>query len=93
MLDDKERRRAERRLAEQDRDAFVRVGLDWVGIATGLVLCAVAFRKLGWSREIAAVLAGGFLAGVSLARVALAPEGRLLAKLYRERKEREARSA
>jgi hypothetical protein len=93
MLDDKERRRAERRLAEQERDAFVRVGLDWVGIATGLVLCAIAFGKVGRSRELAAVLAGGFLIGVSFARIALAPEARLLAKLYRERKERETRSA
>jgi hypothetical protein len=90
VLDEKERRRAERRLAEQDRDAFVRVGLDWVGIATGGVLCAVAFGKLGWSRETAVVLAGGFLIGVSFARVALAPDGRLLAKLYREREERSA---
>jgi hypothetical protein len=89
MLDAAERRRAERRAAAQDRDWFTRVGLDWVGLATGLLMAYVAWRR-GGGEAVLYALIGGVLLGGSLVFVARASDDRLLAKLYRETKEREA---
>jgi hypothetical protein len=89
MLDAAECRRAERRVAAQERDWFTRVGLDWVGLGTGAVFAFVALQKGGGEAALYAGI-GGLLIGGSLVFVARAGDDRLLAKLYREAKEREA---
>jgi hypothetical protein len=89
MLDEKERRFAERRLAEEGRDGLVRAGMDWAMIALGLALCGIALRKQGYSDGLAAAIAGGFIVGSGFARAFLARQGRVVAKLYREVKARE----
>jgi hypothetical protein len=93
MLDEKERKRAERSLKEEEQEWFVRVGLDWIAAATGVLMCVVALRQLPWSDELGFALLGAFLIGGTLTRAFVAPQSRLLAKLYRAAKAGEARSA
>jgi hypothetical protein len=90
VLDAKERTLGERRAAWEARDWFTRTGLDWVGLGTGLVLSFLALHRTGWAEGTAIGLAGGFMVGGGIAQLFRAREGRLLAKLYREVKEREA---
>jgi hypothetical protein len=90
MLDAKERSLGERQIAWEQRDWLTRTGLDWVGVATGLLFTFVAVRKAGWADALIYASGGGFLLGGSIVHLYRARASRLLAKLYREAKEREA---
>ena len=90
MLDESERKVGERRLAWEERDWFTRTGLDWTGLATGLVLAFLALYRAGWTEGVVLALTGAFMVGGGFAQLVRARESRLLAKLYREAKEREA---
>ena len=89
-LASRDRSVGERKIAWEQRDWFTRTGLDWIGVATGLLFTFVAVQQAGWTDVLIWAGGGGFLLGASLVHLYRARESRLLAKLYREAKEREA---
>jgi len=88
MLNEAERRRCERLVREGGW--FARVGLDWAYLAVGLVLLALALRQESWRDLLLFAGAGGFALGGSIARLFLARDRRILARLYSEWARRES---
>lgn len=80
MLSEKERRRCEKMAAE---GWFERIGLDWVYLLIGIgFLVAAAMQEVPQQRLLMPAV-GGFALGGSLARLFLAKDQELLARLYR----------
>lgn len=81
MLSEKERRRCEKMAAQ---GWVERIGLDWFYLVVGIGFLVAATLQGAPQQRLLLPAVGGFALGGSLARLFLAKDQELLARLYRE---------